>query len=78
MSYGVVAVISKQSGVSEVVKNAFTVDFWDVDRMVGVIVDLLENPDKMREVGNAGAREVERIGWDQAAASLADVYGELL
>jgi glycosyltransferase involved in cell wall biosynthesis len=78
MSYGVVAVISKQSGVSEVVKNAFTVDFWDIDRMVGVIVDLLENPDKMREVGSAGAREVERIGWDQAAASLAEVYGELL
>jgi glycogen(starch) synthase len=78
MSYGVVAIISKQSGVSEVVKNAFTVDFWDIDKMVEVIVDLLKNPDKMKRIGEAGAGEVERIGWDKAAAALADVYGELL
>jgi glycosyltransferase involved in cell wall biosynthesis len=77
MSYGIAAVISKQSGVSEVVKNAFKVDFWDIDKMVEVIVDLLKNPEKMRQVGEAGAREVEKIGWDKAADSLRDVYGEL-
>jgi len=59
------------------VENAFKIDFWDIDSMVDVIVDLLQNPEKMKEIGQAGAREVERIGWDKAGESLAGIYKEL-
>jgi glycosyltransferase involved in cell wall biosynthesis len=76
MSYGIVALISKQAGVSEVVKSAFKIDFWDIDRMVEVIVDLLKNPEKLKEIGQAGAREVDRIGWDKAGTSVKEVYRE--
>jgi len=44
--------------------------------MVEVIVDLLKNPEKLKEIGQAGAREVDRIGWDKAGTSVKEVYRE--
>jgi len=35
-------IISKQSGVSEVLKNAIKVDFWDTDALANAISGLLE------------------------------------
>lgn len=78
MSYGIVAIISRQSGVAEVVQNAIKIDFWDVDKMVSIIVDLLNNPEKIKETGIACAREVEKIGWDEAGSVTKRVYEELL
>ena len=38
MSYDRPVIVSKQSGVSEVLRNALKVDFWDVDKMASQIV----------------------------------------
>jgi glycogen(starch) synthase len=78
MSYGLAAVVAKQSGVAEIVQNAIKVDFWDVDRMAAEIVGLLKNPAKMRRVGELCAKEVQRIGWDEAARRMIGVYEELI
>jgi len=78
MSYGLAAVVAKQSGVAEIVQNAIKVDFWDVDRMAAEIVDLLKNPAKMRRIGELCAKEVQRIGWDEAAHRMIGVYEELI
>ena len=43
---------------------------------VELIVDLLKNPEKLKEIGQAGAREVDRIGWDKAGTSVKEVYRE--
>jgi glycosyltransferase involved in cell wall biosynthesis len=76
MAYGVTAIISRQSGVAEVVNNAFKIDFWDVDRMAETLNYLLENPDVCEEVGMKGKAEVHQIEWDAAAAKMANVYAE--
>jgi glycogen synthase len=76
MAYGVTAVISKQSGVSEVVENAYKVDFWDVPGMTSVINRLVENPDECRRMGQAGRREVQQIQWTDAAKKISEVYHE--
>ncbi len=78
MAYGVTAVISKQSGVSEVVENAYKIDFWDVPRMVKVINDLIEHPAKRRKIGIAGMQEVNQIQWDDAATKIKAVYQEAI
>jgi len=78
MAFGAVTIISKQSGVSEVVKNAFKVDFWDIDKTVDIIVDLLSHPEKRREIAEAGRHEVLEIGWNEAALKLNEVYRELV
>jgi hypothetical protein len=77
MAYGVAAVISKTSGVSEVIENAYKVDFWDIDEMTRILDYLITNPKKRKELGEAGRQEVLQIGWDDVATKLKEYYGEL-
>ncbi len=74
MAYGVTAIISRQSGVSEVVKNAFKIDFWDTKLMADTIIYLIENPDVCKKMGEDGMREVQNIQWDEAAVKIRQVY----
>jgi glycogen(starch) synthase len=78
MAYGVTTIISKQSGVSEVVNHAFKVDFWDIDRMTDTITYLIENPEICQKIGLDGKREVNSILWDEAAEKIVKIYYSVL
>ena len=78
MAYGVTAIISKQSGVSEVVNHAYKVDFWDTKKMSEIVNYLIENPDECQEMGEKGRLEVQSIGWSEAADKIISVYDEML
>lgn len=78
MSFGIATMISKQSGVSEIVENVFKVDFWDVDQMTNIILDLLADPCKMQNIGKLAAEEVTKIQWDKSAKMIEECYKELL
>jgi glycogen(starch) synthase len=71
-------IISKQSGVSEVIKHALKVDFWDVDDIANKIVAVLEYPslgDTLRQHGNY---EVRKLRWQDAAQRCVKIYEEVL
>ncbi len=78
MSYGAVPVISKKSGVCEIITNAYKVDFWDTDRVVEIILDLVRNPEKLAGLSEKCLEEVENMQWDEAAGKIAGIYGQLL
>ena len=78
MAYGVTAVISKQSGVSEVIENAYKIDFWDINEMTRIIDYLIKNPEECKAKGKAGKEEVFKIGWDEVADKLISYYQENL
>lgn len=44
IAYGAPVLITKQSGIAEVLKNALKVDYWDIDEMANKICAVLENP----------------------------------
>jgi len=77
MHFGCALVISKQSGVSEILKNAYTVDFWDVDKIVTIVVDLLNHPDKLKDLQEKAKTEVKDFTWDKRAEELIKIYKEL-
>jgi glycogen(starch) synthase len=77
MSHGAVAIVSKQSGVAEVIKNAYKVDFWDIDRIAAIILDLIKNPDKIKEISRKSMEEVAKLQWEEAAGKIKDVYKEV-
>ncbi|HQM88972.1 MAG TPA: hypothetical protein PLI56_02425 [Exilispira sp.] len=56
----------------------FKVNFWDVEEMSNIILDLLSNPEKMREMGQKARQEVEKIQWDKSADLILKCYKELL
>lgn len=78
MAYGITSLISKQSGVAEVVNYAFKIDYWDVDLMAETINHLIENPEKCRKVGIEGMHEVNKIRWNEAADKIRLVYSSML
>lgn len=77
MVFDVPCIVSKQSGVAEVLEDAVKVDFWDVDRLALEIQDILENEDRARELVEKGRETLKKVQWDHAAEKVLDVYRQL-
>lgn len=78
MRSGVPVIISKQSGVAEVLDNAVKVDYWDVDAMADAIYSLLVYPALGKMIKEKGSDEVSAIKWDGAAEKIIDIYKSLI
>lgn len=74
MRSGVPTIISKQSGVAEVLKHSIKVDFWDVDAMVDAIYGLLSYPALAEVAGKEGLAEVNQLKWENAALKIKSLY----
>jgi len=74
MRSNVPVVISKQSGVSEVLKHALKVDFWDIDALADAIYGLLHYEGLKKMFLKYGKEEVDNLKWDNAAAKVLEVY----
>ena len=74
MQSNVPTIISKQSGVAEVLKYAIKVDFWDIDALADAIYGLVTYPAIAKVAGEKGYDEVNSLKWDHAAAKIKDVY----
>ncbi|NTW26153.1 MAG: glycosyltransferase family 4 protein, partial [Lentimicrobium sp.] len=74
MRSNVPVVISKQSGVAEVLQHALKVDFWDIDAMADAIYALLQYNSLSSVFSKYGAQEVENLKWENAARLIKDVY----
>jgi glycogen(starch) synthase len=71
-------IISKQSGVSEVLRHALKVDFWDINEMANKIVAVLKYPPLQMTLRNHGNFEVRKLRWRDAARNCLRIYQELL
>ena len=59
--------ISKQSGVSEVVSNALKVDFWDIDEMTNKMVSLLTHAPLYEDLRDNSYIEAQKFNLDEPA-----------
>lgn len=75
---GTPVLVSKQSGVSEVLAHALKVDFWDTDEMANQIVAVLKNEPLSRQLTAYGKDEAYRLTWKRAAEKCGEVYRRLL
>ncbi len=78
MKLGTPILISKQSGVSEVVNHALKVDFWDVDEMANKILSVVGYPGLREALAENAAREAEMLTWRQAASKVTGIVNELV
>ena len=70
--------ISKQSGVSEVLTHALKVDFWDTDEMANKIVAVLRYPPLQMTLREHGNFEVRKLRWHDAAVKCEKIYDNVL
>lgn len=71
---GTPVLLSKQSGVSEVIRHALSVDFWDTDEMANKIVSVLRYNCLGGEMKRNARKELLRLSWDNAAKKCRDIY----
>lgn len=77
MRSNVPVVISKQSGVAEILQHALKVDFWDIDAMADAIYGLLQYKSLPEMFSKYGAMEVENLKWENAARHIKSVYEQV-
>lgn len=78
MVHHVPAIISRSSGVSEVLSNALKVDFWDVNDIANKIVAVLRHPPLRKHLSQQGYFEVRGITWDGAAVRCLRSYAQAI
>ncbi len=77
MALDVPVIVSRQSGVAEVLRSALKVDFWDVKDIANKIIALLRYPVLRRHLVEDGRAEVAAMRWEMRGRILRDVYREV-
>lgn len=68
--FDVPMVISKQSGVAEVLSGALSADYWDVNLMAEHIIALLKSKRLVKSVVKQSTQDLEYLTWDIAAEKI--------
>ena len=74
MMTDVPVIISKQSGVAEILTHAIKVDFWDINAMADAIYGILKYPALSTMFKKYGREEVDNLQWKYSAALVLEVY----
>jgi glycosyltransferase involved in cell wall biosynthesis len=74
MLFDVPVIVSKQSGVAEVLDHVEKVDFWDVEELSNAIIRVLTDPQHARRMVEDSRPDLEFIDWGRAAHQINDVY----
>jgi len=78
MQSNVPVIISKQSGVAEILTHAVKTDFWDIDAMADAIYGILNYPALSNMFIKNGKEEVIRLKWDNSARHVRDIYHRVI
>jgi glycosyltransferase involved in cell wall biosynthesis len=78
VAYGTPLVVSKQAGVTEVIRHCLTADHWDVNELANKITAVLQNQALGEELSRNATREFNTRSWDDSANVLWDVYDQRL
>lgn len=78
MSLGTPVIISKQSGVSELIKTAFKVDFWDVNEIAAKIIAVTMYPTLKQYMLEMSLAEAESFTYKKPARETKRVYHHVL
>jgi glycosyltransferase involved in cell wall biosynthesis len=78
MQSNVPVIISHQSGVSEILKHAIKVDFWDIDAMADAIYGILHYDALSEMFKKLGKTEVDNLKWENSARHVKEIYDKVL
>jgi glycosyltransferase involved in cell wall biosynthesis len=76
MAYDVPVIISRQSGVAEILKSALKVDFWNVTEMASLILSVLKHPALTETITDEARKELKNIQWKKSADRIIKTYWE--
>jgi glycogen synthase len=75
--FDVPVIISKQSGVGEVLSHSLKVDFWDTNELANMIYALLKFPALEKELLTQASEELKHIQWINSAQRVKEIYDDM-
>lgn len=78
MRSNVPVIISKQSGVAEVIQNAVKIDYWDEDALADAIYGLVKYNGLSKMFIKQSKKEVDEMKWDKPAREVKEIYDSLV
>ncbi len=73
-AFKVPALVSRQSGVAEVMRTALKVDYWDTDEMANQMTAVVQNDDLRDQLSEDSFREIQALSWGNTARKFMAVY----
>ena len=67
-------IISKQSGVGEVLQNILRYDFWDTKKLASQIYEVSTNKELLQNLKNGVRKEYDRISWSDIAEQIMEEF----
>ncbi len=74
---GTPVLVSKQSGVSEVIRNALKVDFWDVDEIANKILAVIKYNPLSKFIAMNAEDELHKIDWNSQSEKIVQIYNQI-
>ena len=74
---GTPVILSRQSGVREVLGHSLQVDFWDHEKLADQILAVLRLPVLARQLVEEGQAQLARLSWDESAQRIAEAYARV-
>lgn len=78
INFQVPAIISRQSGVAEVLTHSLKFDFWDVDRLADLVINGLLHEEMRSDMIEMAKDQLMHLKWDASATKTIDVYQQLV
>ena len=75
--HGDVLILTKQSGVAEVIRSSFRYDFWDEDKLANEILAIAKSPALKSTLKNSIKSEYRKISWDDVAKKCLKAYNDI-
>jgi len=74
IAHGTPVIVSKQSGVSEVVAHAMAVDYWDSDKMADYILTILREKPLSEQLSSEAQHVLHTLTWERQAQNVIALY----
>ena len=78
LANGTPILVSRQSGVAEMVSHCLKVDFWDIDQIANKIMAVIKYPELRQTLHYNGLTEVHKFSWKKSAQKCVNVYHKVL
>ncbi len=75
--HGDVLILTKQSGVAEVIRSSMEYDFWDVEKLADEIIAISKSSALRNTLKEGVAREYNKFSWSDVAEKIKNVYNEV-
>ena len=76
--HGDCLILTKQSGVSEIIWSALKYDFWDEQKLADEIIAVAKEPALKESLHENVKNEYHKISWNQVAKKCLKIYNKAI